>query len=135
MESKQKLDPCRVQRKVLIFTAPGAVAVESETMCRPTSGQVLVVSKYSAVSAGTGMLVYRGQMPLDIPTDSIFGHQCASFKYPATYGYCVVGHVARTGDDPQLSFGLTAMLAGYSIVFKKTSKSISHTAFSLQLSC
>jgi threonine dehydrogenase-like Zn-dependent dehydrogenase len=49
----------------------------------------------SAISAGTEMLVYRGQFPHDLPdaNDSLSGH----LHYPLCYGYASVGHVKALG--------------------------------------
>ena len=43
------------------------------------------------------MLVYRGQWPKGISTDSTIGVLSGSFSYPLTYGYCTVGKVIETG--------------------------------------
>ncbi|GAB0490904.1 hypothetical protein MMPV_002144 [Pyropia vietnamensis] len=52
---------------------------------------------YSAISAGTEMLAYKGAMPTDIPVDESFAHAAATFSYPATLGYCNVGRVEEVG--------------------------------------
>lgn len=52
---------------------------------------------YSAISAGTELLAYKGAMPTDIPVDETFAHAAAAFSYPATLGYCNVGRVEEVG--------------------------------------
>ncbi|MEX1056776.1 MAG: dehydrogenase, partial [Natronospirillum sp.] len=47
----------------LWFTAPFQVEVRAVTLNAPGPGEVLVRSLYSAVSAGTELLLYRGQLP------------------------------------------------------------------------
>jgi 2-desacetyl-2-hydroxyethyl bacteriochlorophyllide A dehydrogenase len=57
---------------------------------------VAVRALASGVSAGTELLVYRGQidaaLPLDLPT------LAGSFGYPIKYGYASVGRVLAVGD-------------------------------------
>ena len=64
-------------------------------MRAPAGGEVQVRSLASAISHGTEMLVYRGQvsaeLPLDLPTLQ------GSFGFPIKYGYALVGHVVEAG--------------------------------------
>ena len=59
--------------------------------------EILVRAEISAISHGTEMLVYRGQVPpgtmLDLPTLS------GSFGFPIKYGYASVGTVLETGGE------------------------------------
>jgi 2-desacetyl-2-hydroxyethyl bacteriochlorophyllide A dehydrogenase len=51
----------------------------------------------SAVSAGTEMLVYRGEVPEDLPLDlpTLEG----SYRFPIKYGYAAVGKILDKGPD------------------------------------
>ena len=45
------------------FEAPGSVVVRDEPVEEPGREEVRIRSQYSAVSAGTELLLYRGQFP------------------------------------------------------------------------
>jgi 2-desacetyl-2-hydroxyethyl bacteriochlorophyllide A dehydrogenase len=49
----------------------------------------------SGISQGTELLVYRGQVPTDLPLD--LPTLAGSFAYPIKYGYASVGRVADIG--------------------------------------
>jgi len=90
--------------RAIWFTAPGTVAFRDEALPAPRQGEVRVVARQSAISHGTEMLVYRGQIPpgttLDLP--SLAG----SFAFPIKYGYASVGSVVETGA------GVTSLAVG-----------------------
>lgn len=81
----------------LEFSAPGRVAVKVGPAPRPAADEVLVQSRYSAISPGTEMLIYRGQWPPGVPVDSTIEALKGAFAYPLAYGYCAVGRVIATG--------------------------------------
>lgn len=86
-------------RKSVCFTAPFVVDVVEEPMPRPQRGEVLVRSHVSAISAGTELLFYRGQVPKDMPVDSTISALSGTMGYPMRYGYASVGKVVETGSD------------------------------------
>ncbi|MEX2352777.1 MAG: zinc-binding alcohol dehydrogenase, partial [Gammaproteobacteria bacterium] len=60
----------------------------------------MIRSRYSAISAGTEMLVYRGQIPEDMPLDtSLAALQERQAEYPLQYGYAVTGHIEQVGKN------------------------------------
>jgi len=61
--------------------------------------QVLVHTAVSAISAGTEMLLYRGQWPPDLPVDETIEALSGSFAYPLAYGYACVGQVVDVGSE------------------------------------
>ena len=77
------------------FTAPGRLELREEPVPDPGRGQVMVQSEVSAISAGTEMLIYRGQFPREPAeaNDQISG----DLHYPLCYGYASVGRVAALG--------------------------------------
>jgi NADPH:quinone reductase-like Zn-dependent oxidoreductase len=98
----------------IVHVPPGVVVrflepriVESQQLPRVVElrpMQVLVRTQVSAVSAGTEMLVYRGQMPVDLPTDSLLAGEAGTqasepFSYPASYGYATVGTIVACGSS------------------------------------
>ncbi len=60
---------------------------------------VLIKSVYSGISAGTELLVYRGQLPEGMLLDPLIPEFNETFSYPAQYGYSVVGEVVGAGDN------------------------------------
>jgi 2-desacetyl-2-hydroxyethyl bacteriochlorophyllide A dehydrogenase len=86
-----------MRRHHLEFSEPGRVVVKLGPAPRPSAGQVLVRTHYSAVSPGTEMLVYRGQWPSEVTVDATIDSLAGSFAYPLSYGYCAVGRVIATG--------------------------------------
>ena len=81
----------------LEFVEPGRVELKNGPAPQPTAEQVLVQTQLSAVSAGTEMLVYRGQWPQEVAVDATFDALAGPFAYPLAYGYCTVGQVIATG--------------------------------------
>jgi len=88
-----------MKQQRLVFMEPGRVAVEVGPAPRPDADQVLVRTRYSAVSPGTEMLVYRGQWPRGVTVDATVDALAGSFAYPLAYGYCAVGRVIAAGKE------------------------------------
>ncbi len=86
----------------LWFTEPLHVEVREAMLPALAPDQVLVRTRYSAVSAGTELLAYRGQLPPSMASDSALDSLGASSDYPLQYGYACVGEVRRIGSavDP-----------------------------------
>jgi 2-desacetyl-2-hydroxyethyl bacteriochlorophyllide A dehydrogenase len=88
-------------RRTLVFTAPRQVALRDAPVPEPGEGQVLVAAHLSAISAGTEMLIYRGQAPADLPADMAIPALSGSLAFPLTYGYSSVGEVVGLGKGVQ----------------------------------
>ncbi|HXU06862.1 MAG TPA: zinc-binding alcohol dehydrogenase [Polyangia bacterium] len=91
------------RRIQLQFTAPGRIAFVEDALEAPPPGHALVRTLTSAISAGSELLAFRGQLASDTPLDetlSALGR--ATFAYPFPYGYASVGEVAALGSgvDP-----------------------------------
>lgn len=86
----------------MVFEAPRRVAVALEEAPRPTVGEVLVEVSLSAISAGTELLIYRGQAPEELAADAILPSLAGDLRFPLRYGYAVVGRVVESGQgvDP-----------------------------------
>jgi 2-desacetyl-2-hydroxyethyl bacteriochlorophyllide A dehydrogenase len=84
-----------MRARALWFTAPRTATLRAEAVGPPGPGEVRVETIASAVSAGTEMLVYRGEVPrdlrLDLPTFA------GSYAFPIKYGYAATGRVLDTG--------------------------------------
>jgi 2-desacetyl-2-hydroxyethyl bacteriochlorophyllide A dehydrogenase len=87
-----------MRRRFLEFSQPGRVAVKAGEAAWPSADEVLVRTRYSAISPGTEMLVYRGQWPRGVPFDATLEALTGDFAYPLAYGYCAVGRVIETGE-------------------------------------
>lgn len=94
--------PGKTRASQLWFTSPQKVEVRDAMLDPPAPDQVLVKTVYSAVSAGTELLLYRGQLPNDMALDSSIDSLQKSTDYPLQYGYAAVGTVIETGSavDP-----------------------------------
>lgn len=87
---------------VLYFTAPGRVELREKDLAAPAAGQVLVEAQLSAISAGTEMLVYRGQFPREL-SDS-HDQVSSNLDYPLSYGYASVGRVKAIGEGVEAAW-------------------------------
>ena len=81
----------------LWFTAPHAVEIRAQPLPALAAGEMLVQTLCSAVSAGTELLVYRGQLPSGLPLDATLPGMQQDTSYPLHYGYACVGRVAAIG--------------------------------------
>jgi 2-desacetyl-2-hydroxyethyl bacteriochlorophyllide A dehydrogenase len=79
------------------FPRAGEVELRREPIPQVGASQVRIQTLASALSHGTEMLVYRGQLPptlsLDLPTLQ------GSFGFPIKYGYASVGRVVAVGAE------------------------------------
>ena len=81
-------------RKTIYFTAPKQIELREEYLSAFGADEVLVETICSAISAGTEMLIYRGQFPSKVDAiDSI----SRGLHYPTSYGYASVGRVTEIG--------------------------------------
>lgn len=85
------------ERQALYFLEPYKVAVCKEPLPIPQPGQVLVKTAVTAISPGTEMLFYRGQVPQGMVVDSTITELQNSISYPLKYGYAAVGQVISLG--------------------------------------
>jgi 2-desacetyl-2-hydroxyethyl bacteriochlorophyllide A dehydrogenase len=84
-----------LEARAVWFTAPRTAELRPEIVPPPSPGEVRVRSVASAISHGTEMLVYRGEVPegtaLDLPT------LAGDFSFPIKHGYATVGRILDTG--------------------------------------
>lgn len=85
-----------MQRESLYFTAPESIELR-ETSTTHSADEVLIETQVSAISAGTEMLIYRGDAPRDLPADETLEALNGDLSYPLRYGYAAVGDVIETG--------------------------------------
>lgn len=90
--------------RALWLTAPRYAALRDEAVPSPAVGEVRIRALASGISQGTELLVYRGQVPADLPLD--LPTLAGSFAFPIKYGYASVGRVLDVGA------GVTALAPG-----------------------
>ena len=84
-------------RRSLYFTAPGEVDLREEPIPEPAADQLLVRTELSAISPGTELLVYNGNVPTELAADANLDALSGSLSYPLKYGYAAVGVVEAVG--------------------------------------
>lgn len=84
------------------FDGPGHVEIRQEPVPSVGPNQVRIQALVSGLSAGSELLVYRGQVPPDLPPDlpTIGG----DFSFPVKFGYASVGRVVEAG--PAVALGV-----------------------------
>ena len=84
-----------IEARSLWFPAPRQAEIRTETIPPPGPGEIRVKTIASAISHGTEMLVYRGEVPtnmaLDLPT------LAGGYEFPIKHGYAATGRVLDTG--------------------------------------
>lgn len=80
----------------LWFTGPQQLEIRTQDIAAPAAGELLVEVICSAISAGTEMLVYRGQLPSGVALDANI-ESLQQQNYPLQYGYASVGKVIHLG--------------------------------------
>ncbi|MGQ3328844.1 zinc-dependent alcohol dehydrogenase [Halorubrum sp. FL23] len=83
----------------LYFTGPETVEVREATVGSPAADELLVDTRASAISAGTELLVYRDQVPTELPADETLDALDGDLSYPLRYGYAASGVVREVGGD------------------------------------
>jgi 2-desacetyl-2-hydroxyethyl bacteriochlorophyllide A dehydrogenase len=84
-----------LEARALWFTAPRTAEFRPELVPPPGPDEVRVRTIASAISHGTEMLVYRGEVPAGLPLD--LPTFAGDFSFPIKHGYATVGHVLDTG--------------------------------------
>lgn len=86
-----------MQRQCVWFEKPFEISVRAEPMPDIAPNQVLVQTIVSAISAGTELLFYRGQVPVGMSVDASIALLHDELRYPLQYGYACVGRVVEIG--------------------------------------
>jgi 2-desacetyl-2-hydroxyethyl bacteriochlorophyllide A dehydrogenase len=86
-----------MKRRVLYFEEPYRVCVREETLAVISNDAVLVETIVSAISAGTELLFYRGQVPAHMSMDVNINALAGRMQHPLSYGYACVGRVVEIG--------------------------------------
>ncbi len=91
-----------MMRRYVSFDSPYRVSTRNEPVPMPGPDQVTVKTSVSAISSGTELLFYRGQVPVDMAVDANIESLGGQMRYPLRYGYAAAGQViaAGAGVDP-----------------------------------
>jgi threonine dehydrogenase-like Zn-dependent dehydrogenase len=84
--------------RVLQFDGNCGVRVERRPVPEPGPNELLVETTVSAVSPGTELLVYRGEVPQDMALDESIEPLSGGLEYPTAYGYAAAGRVRAVGE-------------------------------------
>ena len=94
----------RLNRRAVVFRGPESVGVAEETV-EVGPEELVVATERSAISAGTELLVYRGEVPEEMSADPTIEALDGDLTYPLRYGYAGVGRVIDQGDRVEQSWG------------------------------
>ena len=81
----------------LWFTGPHSAEIRTSPIPSPKTNELLIETITSAISAGTEMLIYRGQAPTEMSADASIEALDGSLQFPLKYGYACVGRVVACG--------------------------------------
>lgn len=84
-----------IEARALWFTAPRTAEFRLEAVPPPRPGEVRVRTIASALSQGTELLVYRGEVAADLTLD--LPTLAGGFAFPIKYGYATVGRILDVG--------------------------------------
>src|SRR5690554_5926511 len=85
------VDAASVRARALFHVAERWVEVRELDLPALAAGEVLVRSRFSAISPGTEAMIFRGAFPTDAALDSRIVALQGGFTYPFRYGYALVG--------------------------------------------
>jgi 2-desacetyl-2-hydroxyethyl bacteriochlorophyllide A dehydrogenase len=88
-------------RRCLWFEGDSRVSVREEPMADPGPGEVSIESIFSAISPGTEMLFYRGDIEAGAEVDTVLEGYRAEIAYPLRYGHATVGRVVAAGSGAE----------------------------------
>ena len=88
--------------RAIWFTGPRQIELRPADVREPGPGEIMVAAATSLISAGTEMIVYRGETS---PQDRMPATSEGTFPFPVKYGYQVVGRVAAAGTDSGFAVG------------------------------
>jgi 2-desacetyl-2-hydroxyethyl bacteriochlorophyllide A dehydrogenase len=81
----------------LWFEGKEKVVIREEDLVDPGPGEVQVQTIASAISSGTELLFYRGELPDGVAVDTTLEGYPPVLSYPIRYGYACAGLILRAG--------------------------------------
>lgn len=86
-----------MRASALYHVAERRVECREVDLAAPGKDEVLITSRYSAISPGTEAMIFSGAFPKDWALDTSIQSLKGGFSYPFCYGYSLVGEVSATG--------------------------------------
>ena len=86
-----------IRRQCLWFCEPFRLDIREEPLPPPKEDEICVQNIYSAISPGTELLFYRGQIPSNMVADTSIQALQQPMTYPLPYGYASVGKIVDIG--------------------------------------
>jgi 2-desacetyl-2-hydroxyethyl bacteriochlorophyllide A dehydrogenase len=86
-----------MSERALYFTGPGEVTIRETTVEQPAPDELAVETTVSGISAGSELLVYRGDAPSQMVADDTIDALEDDLSFPLRYGYAAVGEVIDVG--------------------------------------
>ncbi|MGB1249401.1 MAG: zinc-dependent alcohol dehydrogenase [Candidatus Promineifilaceae bacterium] len=86
-----------MMRDSLWFVGENSAEIRQSPIPIPNKNELLIETIASAISAGTEMLVYRGQAPAEMSADDTIEALAGTLQFPLKYGYASVGRVIGHG--------------------------------------
>ncbi|MFB6250981.1 MAG: zinc-binding alcohol dehydrogenase [Halobellus sp.] len=86
-----------MNKQSLYFTDPFETTIRDSDI-EPAADEVCVETRVSGISAGTELLIYRGEAPTDLPADETLDTLDGDLSFPLRYGYAAVGDVVAAGE-------------------------------------
>lgn len=83
--------------RAVVFAGPRDVQIREREIDGLGPSEVAVDVHRSAISPGTELLLYRNEVPTELPADVSIDSLDGDLTYPTTYGYATVGEVTDTG--------------------------------------
>lgn len=99
--------------RCVTFTAPGQVEIRSESLPPPGPGEALVQTLASGISAGTELLILRGQAPPGMTADESLPSLTGTLDFPLKYGYAAAGKVIALGPQTDMRLNGSLVFAFY----------------------
>ncbi|GHC69123.1 zinc-dependent alcohol dehydrogenase [Limoniibacter endophyticus] len=90
---------CSLEASALWLEKPGEAALRQEHLPQPADDQIVLRSRFGAISRGTEALVFKGQVPESEWQRMECLHQDGDFGFPVKYGYCLVGEIEAGPHD------------------------------------
>ena len=88
-----------MKRTSVIFKGPHEIGLQQDVLPSPQKDEVLIQTRFSAISAGSEILVFRGQISSKLPADEKIRALKHEFKYPFKYGYASIGRILAVGPE------------------------------------
>ena len=88
-----------MKSRTLVFAGPRQIVIEEQPVGSAHGDEVLIQTRFSGISAGTELLIYRGEAPPDLQADGNLPALSGTLTFPLRYGYSSVGEVVARGPE------------------------------------